>query len=86
MILSGPNTANLLVDLLKVKGKTLKVGLSGQLNAGGKEKAYLQPKGQSDAYATWNKKGAVHTGPNRGFDTDVKGKQMLKRSQELQRP
>jgi hypothetical protein len=78
-ILAGPNTANLLIDLLKTKALTLKVGLTGQLNAGGKEKAYLQPKGQSDAYSTFNKKGVVHTGANRAFDTDVKGKLMLKR-------
>jgi hypothetical protein len=78
-ILTAPNSANLLVDLLKIKAKILKVGITGSLNAGGKEKGYLQPKGQSDAYQTFNKKGVVHTGPNRGFDTDVKGKLMLKR-------
>jgi hypothetical protein len=82
-ILTAPNTANLLVDLLKTKALTLKVGLSGQLNAGGKEKAYLQPKGQTDAYSTLNKKGVVHTGVNRGFDTDVKGKLMLKRFKSM---
>ena len=82
-ILAGPNTANLLVDMLKIKALTLMVGVPGQLNAGGKEKAYLQPKGQGDAYSTFNKKGAVHTGPNRGFDFDVKGKPMLKRFKSM---
>jgi len=85
-ITTAPNTANLLIDMLKTKALTLKVGLSGQLNAGGKEKAYLQPKGQSDAYSTLNKKGTVHNnllGTNRGFDTDVKGKLMLKRFKSM---
>ncbi len=82
-VLVAPNTANLLEDLIKIKLQVLKVGLAGQLNAGGKEKAYLHPNKQKAAYESWNKKGVVHTGPGRGFDTDVKGKLLLKRFKSL---
>ncbi len=82
-VLAPPNSGNLLEDMLKFQAGTLKVGLSGQLNEGGKEKAYLQPAKQKDAYTTWNSKEVKHTGAGRGFDLDVKGKQLLKRKKSL---
>ncbi|HEV8539382.1 MAG TPA: SdrD B-like domain-containing protein [Bacteroidota bacterium] len=76
------NSANLIKDLL-AQGAVLQVGLPGQTSIGGKEKAYLNPLKQSGAYATFNKKGIVHSGACRGFDLDVKGKLMLKKFKEM---
>ncbi len=81
-ILSGPNTGNLLADIIG-QGGVLKVGLSGQLNAGGKEKGYLNPAKQGDVFKTFNVKSVGHTGVARGFDTDAKGKLMLKRFKSI---
>ena len=78
-ILGPPNSGNLLVDMLKLQGGLLQVGLSGQLNLGGKEKAYLYVSKQKDAYTTFNAKGTIHTGPNRGFALTNTGKIMLKK-------
>jgi hypothetical protein len=70
--------------MLKFQLGVLRVGIPGQLNAGSKEKAYLQPAKQADAYATFNKKGAVHSGSiNRGLDVDIKGKLLLKRFKSI---
>jgi hypothetical protein len=83
-ILYAPNSGNLLEDMLKFQLGVLRVGIPGQLNAGSKEKAYLQPAKQADAYASFNKKGAVHSGSiNRGLDVDIKGKLLLKRFKSI---
>jgi hypothetical protein len=81
-ILAGPNTANLLKDLF-AQGAVIKVGLSGQMNAGGKEKAYIQPAKYSDVWKGLNAKSVFHTGTPRGLDLDVKGKLLLKRFKAL---
>jgi len=81
--LGPPNTANLVEDLLKLQGGVIKVGLTGQLNAGGKEKAYLNPAKQGDVFKTLNVKSVQHSGPARGWDMDVKGKLLLKKYKSL---
>lgn len=81
-ILSGPNTANMLLQLF-AQGGVVKVGLSGQLNAGGKEKAYIQPAKYGDVWKSLNAKSVYHTGVARGLDLDVKGKLLLKRYKAL---
>jgi hypothetical protein len=85
-IKNKPNSANMIFDLIDPKsgqGYTLKVGLAGQLNAGGKTKAYWQPKKQSDVWKSLDNKGIKHTGQARGFDQDLKGKPILKQQKSL---
>lgn len=80
-IIGPPNTANLIDRLVNVKiGGTyaFQVGLSGQLNMGNKEKAYLKVTKQGDAFKSFSAKGALHTGAARGFDFTNKGGLMLK--------
>ena len=86
----GPNIATLLKDYFKQFGNAgISVGLPGQLNAGGKEKAYVLPKGYTDVLKSLWVKGITHstniesTEVYRGFDFDTKGKQMLKRFKAL---
>jgi hypothetical protein len=81
-----PNTANLIDDLINPKtgqGYTMRVGLEGQTNAGGKTKAYWQPKKQGDVWKSLDNKGLKHEGAARGFDQDLKGKPILKRQTSL---
>ncbi len=76
-----PNTANLVDQLIGKTGQAIgaiKVGISGQLNAGGKTKAYVVPNKQSAFWSSLNNKSAHHTGMARGFDVDIKGKPFLK--------
>jgi hypothetical protein len=81
-----PNSANLVDDMINPKtgqGFTLRVGLVGQLNAGGKEKAYWQPAKQTDFWKSLNNKSVKHTGMARGFDQDLKGKPFIKRQKNF---
>jgi hypothetical protein len=77
-----PSTANLVDALINPKTgffpNAIVVGLSGQLNDGGKTKAYVVPNKQGAFWASLNNKGVKHTGMARGFDVDVKGKPFLK--------
>ncbi len=76
-----PNTANLVDQLIGKTGpfkNSVFVGLPGQVNAGGKTKAYVAPNKQSAFWASLNNKSAHHTGMARGFDVDLKGKPFLK--------
>jgi hypothetical protein len=77
-----PSTANLVDDLINPKtGQAIgavQVGLAGQNNAGGKEKAYVKPNKQGSFWASLNNKSVKHTGMARGFDQDLKGKPILK--------
>lgn len=81
-ITAGPNTGNLVAEVLK-QGGVIKVGLAAQTNAGGKEKAYIQPVKQGDLWKSLNAKSVFHTGAARGLDLDVKGKILLKRFKAL---
>lgn len=82
-ILGPPNSANLLEDMLKFQSGILQVGLSGQLNLGGKEKAYLYSLKQKEVFGTFNAKGLLHSGPNRGFALTNAGKLMLKKFKSM---
>jgi hypothetical protein len=76
-----PSTANLIDDLIGKTGVaigSIRVGIGGQLNAGGKTKAYVQPNKQGAFWGSLNKKSLHHTGMARGFDQDLKGKPILK--------
>jgi len=80
-IKNKPNTANLVDQLIGKTGQAIgaiKVGISGQLNAGGKTKAHVVPNKQSAFWGSLNNKSAHHTGMARGFDVDIKGKPFLK--------
>jgi hypothetical protein len=81
-ILAGPNTANLLADIIK-QGGVIRVGLAGVIGLTGKEKAYIQPVKQGDVFKTLNVKSTVHSGAARGLDFDVKGKTLAKRYKSL---
>ncbi|MDI6767109.1 MAG: T9SS type A sorting domain-containing protein [Bacteroidota bacterium] len=77
-----PNYANLVAKLVNKVEQLIFVGKSGQMNAGNKEKAYFWPKAYGDVWKTLCDKLTRHTDDcqlARGFDTDVKGKLMLKR-------
>ncbi len=76
-----PNTANIIDEIYKQKSGLL-VGVPGQINAAGKEKAYLQPAKQADVYKTFTMKGLTHTMKPRGFDF-INGKPLLKRQKSL---
>jgi len=77
-----PNTANVVDEMLKQNGPIV-LGLPGQLNSGGQEKAYIVLSKQSDVFKTLNTKGITHTGTPRGLDTDNKGKLLLKKQKSL---
>ncbi len=80
-IKNKPNTANLVDQLIGKTGQAIgaiKVGLTGQFNAGGKVKAHVIPNKQSAFWKSLNNKSAQHTGMARGFDQDLKGKPFLK--------
>lgn len=80
-IKNKPNTANLVDQLIGKTGQAIgaiKVGLTGQLNLGGKTKAHVVPNKQSAFWASLNNKSVQHTGMARGFDLDLKGKPFLK--------
>jgi hypothetical protein len=81
-IVSGPNTANLLAEII-AQGGVIRVGLSGVTGLSGKEKAYIQPVKQGDVFKTFNAKSTVHSGAARGLDFDVKGKPMAKRYKSM---
>jgi hypothetical protein len=76
-----PNTANLVDQLIGKTGQVIggiKVGITGQVNVGGKTKAHVIPNKQSAFWASLNNKSVHHTGMARGFDVDIKGKPFLK--------
>jgi hypothetical protein len=77
-----PSTGNLVDALINPKTgffpNAIVVGLPGQLNIGGKTKAYVVPNKQGAFWASLNNKGNKHDGMARGFDVDVKGKPFLK--------
>jgi hypothetical protein len=77
-----PSTGNLVDALINPKTgffpNAIVVGLPGQLNVGGKTKAYVVPNKQGAFWASLNNKGNKHDGMARGFDVDVKGKPFLK--------
>jgi len=81
-----PNTSNITLRLLDPKnglGLSAYVGLPGQLNSGGKDKAYWQPKKGTDVWKSLNNKSLHHTGMPRGLDLDLKGKTLLKRQKNF---
>jgi hypothetical protein len=78
-----PNLGNLINDIFLQTLGSLQVGLSGQMNAGGKEKAYVLGAKQGDVYKTFNNKTVTHSGPARGLDFSNLAKPLLKRYKNL---
>ncbi|MBI3765233.1 MAG: T9SS type A sorting domain-containing protein, partial [Ignavibacteriales bacterium] len=78
-----PNMANVLQEIY-LQGGTITVGLSGQLNAGGKEKAWLGCAKFGGVLTTLCKKGVEHPdNVYRGLDFGNNGKPLLKRYKAL---
>jgi PKD repeat protein len=77
-----PNTANVIDELLR-QGGLLIAGMPQQMNASGKEKAYVYPKKQGEVFKTFNDKDVVHDGDPRGLALDANGKLILKRQKSV---
>lgn len=81
---AAPNSGNLIAELLGApKLAVLMVGRSGQM-VSGKEKGWVSPAKQSDAFKTMNSKNVVHVGNPRPMSFDNTGlKRLLKRYKSL---